>query len=29
MQWDMVREAHRRGIATGIGRGSAGGSLVS
>lgn len=29
VQWDMVREAHRRGIATGIGRGSAGGSLVS
>ena len=25
----MVCEAHRRGIATGIGRGSAGGSLVS
>lgn len=24
VQWDMVREAHRRGIATGIGRGSAG-----
>ena len=29
VQWDMVREAKRRGIATGIGRGSAGGSLVS
>ncbi len=29
VQWDMVREARRRGIATGIGRGSAGGSLVS
>lgn len=29
VQWDMVREAHRRGIATGIGRGSAGGSLVA
>lgn len=29
VQWDVVREAHRRGIATGIGRGSAGGSLVS
>ena len=29
IQWDMVCEAHRRGIATGIGRGSAGGSLVS
>lgn len=29
VQWDMVREAHRRGIVTGIGRGSAGGSLVS
>lgn len=24
VQWDMVREAHRRGIATGIGRGFAG-----
>lgn len=29
VQWDMVQEAHRRGIVTGIGRGSAGGSLVS
>ncbi len=29
VQWDMVREAHRRGIITGVGRGSAGGSLVS
>jgi DNA polymerase-3 subunit alpha len=29
IQWDMVREARRRGIVTGIGRGSAGGSLVS
>lgn len=29
IQWDMVLEAHRRGIITGIGRGSAGGSLVS
>lgn len=29
IQWDMVCEARRRGIATGIGRGSAGGSLVS
>lgn len=29
VQWDMVEEAHRRGIVTGIGRGSAGGSLVS
>ncbi|WP_289764429.1 PHP domain-containing protein [uncultured Duncaniella sp.] len=29
IQWDMVREACRRGIATGIGRGSAGGSLVA
>lgn len=29
VQWDMVREAKRKGIATGIGRGSAGGSLVS
>lgn len=29
VQWDMVREAHHRGIVTGIGRGSAGGSLVS
>lgn len=29
IQWDMVRKAHRRGIVTGIGRGSAGGSLVS
>lgn len=29
IQWDMVAEAHRRGIATGVGRGSAGGSLVS
>ncbi len=27
IQWDMVREARRRGIVTGIGRGSAGGSL--
>lgn len=29
VQWDMIQEAHRRGIATGIGRGSAGGSLVA
>ena len=29
IQWDMVREARRRGIATGIGRGSAGGSLIA
>lgn len=29
VQWDMVAEAHRRGIVTGVGRGSAGGSLVS
>lgn len=29
IQWDMVQEARRRGIATGIGRGSAGGSLVA
>lgn len=29
IQWDMVCEAHRRGIATGIGRGSAGGALVA
>ncbi|MDR1718080.1 MAG: PHP domain-containing protein [Prevotella sp.] len=29
IQWDMVSEAHRRGIVSGIGRGSAGGSLVS
>ena len=29
IQWDMVREARRRNITTGIGRGSAGGSLVS
>lgn len=29
IQWDMVAEARRRGIAVGIGRGSAGGSLVS
>jgi DNA polymerase-3 subunit alpha len=29
IQWDLVREARRRGIAVGIGRGSAGGSLVS
>ena len=29
IQWDLVREAHRRRIATGVGRGSAGGSLVS
>jgi len=29
IQWDMVQEARRRGIAVGIGRGSAGGSLVS
>jgi len=29
IQWDMIREARRRGIATGVGRGSAGGSLVS
>lgn len=29
IQWDMIQEAKRRGIVTGIGRGSAGGSLVS
>lgn len=29
VQWDMVQEARRRGITVGIGRGSAGGSLVS
>lgn len=29
IQYDMVKEARRRGIAVGIGRGSAGGSLVS
>lgn len=29
IQWDMVCEARRRGIAVGIGRGSAGGSLVA
>lgn len=29
VQWDMVNEARKRGIVTGIGRGSAGGSLVS
>lgn len=29
IQWDMIQEARRRGIVTGIGRGSAGGSLVS
>ena len=29
IQWDMIREAKRRGIVIGIGRGSAGGSLVS
>lgn len=29
IQWDMVQEAYRRGIVTGIGRGSAGGSLVA
>jgi DNA polymerase-3 subunit alpha len=29
IQWDLVKEAHRRDIATGVGRGSAGGSLVS
>lgn len=29
VQWDMVKEAKKRGIVTGIGRGSAGGSLVS
>lgn len=29
IQWDMVSEARKRGIAVGIGRGSAGGSLVS
>lgn len=29
IQWDMVCEARRRSIAIGIGRGSAGGSLVS
>ncbi|MDL2320206.1 PHP domain-containing protein [Alistipes sp. OttesenSCG-928-B03] len=29
IQWDMINEAHKRGIVTGVGRGSAGGSLVS
>lgn len=29
IQWDMIEEARRRGIVIGIGRGSAGGSLVS
>lgn len=29
IQWDVIQEAKRRGIVTGIGRGSAGGSLVS
>lgn len=29
IQWDIIREAHRRDIVTGIGRGSAGGSLVA
>jgi DNA polymerase-3 subunit alpha len=29
IQYDLVREAHRRNIATGVGRGSAGGSLVA
>lgn len=29
IQWDMIQEAKRRGIVTGIGRGSAGGSLVA
>lgn len=29
IQWDMVQEARRRNITIGIGRGSAGGSLVS
>ncbi len=29
IQWDMVKEARKRGIAVGVGRGSAGGSLVS
>jgi DNA polymerase-3 subunit alpha len=29
IQWDMIQEAHRRGIITGVGRGSAGGSLVA
>lgn len=29
IQWDMIREAKRKGIAVGVGRGSAGGSLVS
>ena len=29
IQWDLIQEARRRGIVTGIGRGSAGGSLVS
>jgi DNA polymerase-3 subunit alpha len=29
IQWDLVREARRREIATGVGRGSAGGSLVA
>lgn len=29
IQWDMIREAKRKRIATGVGRGSAGGSLVS
>lgn len=29
IMWDMIQEAKHRGIVTGIGRGSAGGSLVS
>lgn len=29
IQWDMIQQAKRRGIVTGIGRGSAGGSLVA
>lgn len=29
IQWDMINEARKRNIVTGIGRGSAGGSLVS
>lgn len=29
IQWDMIKEARRRNIAVGVGRGSAGGSLIS
>jgi DNA polymerase-3 subunit alpha len=29
IQWDMIKEAHRREIITGVGRGSVGGSLVA